>query len=424
MIAIPSASWVRAACIAGAAIPVGAAHGQQVRVIQQDRPSVFVRTDQVTGEDPEAPARLSRIIDDLNSTDFRTRCNADRALSEDTGITLRMIERELKSRGDALTLDTRERLCSAARARFNVSPRAAMGIQFWQNVNLRDRVVIEKTFPKFDAHGKIEEGDMVVEADGVKTVGPAARSRFQAVIVSHDPGDVIGLVIRRGDRRMNVDVRLGRRDELESNPGVTPDILERAWRVRAESILGPADRPIAPPTVPDNWAERAPSFRNDRMSMRRKSMAMGGPTLVGGGMPRGAEQINAGQDSRQYAQVFRRNGQVIINNGVIFLPGFAGVDPFGDSPYPAMKPQEELAELQRARDQYALLAGKAPPGRRVLPDGPVVMAPESPTRELSIIDKQIAAVRAEMIEAGLPLPETAAAGQPVDEGPAPGEGRP
>lgn len=414
-------------CAAAVAAAGAGAWGQNLRLIEQAQPSVFVRTDRSKGDDPAAPARLAKIIEDLGSPDFKTRCRADRELSEDGFITLPMIERELKQRRDQLSLDTRERLCSAARTRFNQTPRAAMGIQFWQNVNLRDRVVIERTFPKFDASNKIEDGDMIIEADGVKISGPAARSKFQSVIVSHDPGDVIPLVIRRGDRRINTEVRLGRRDELESNPGVTSEILERAWRVRAVSILGPAEKAIAPPIAPENWTERPMNFRGDRLSARRKSVSIGGPTLVGGGMPRGAERLNAQADGGQYAQVFRRNGQLVIN-GMVLVAGAGAMDPFAESAYPPMSPQEELAELTRARDQYALVQGKAGGARvgRVVPDGPVIMTAEVPAKELAIIEKQISAVRAELVESGLSLPDSAAAATP--EGPgdklAPGGGAP
>lgn len=418
-IARPRLVQLTAGCSCALAALVSAAHAQQIKLIEQAQPSVFIRVDRPKADDPEAPARLAKLIEELQSPDFKTRCRADRTLNEDTGISLSQIELAIKQHGDDLTLDTRERLCSAARGRFNQTPRAAMGIQFWMNSNLRDRVVIERTFPKFDSNTKLEDGDMVVEADGVKIGGPTARTRFQSVIVSHDPGDVIPLVVRRGEQKLDTEVKLGRRDELENNPGVTPDILDRAWRVRADSILRPEQAAIRPPVVPQDWSDRQTTaqIRVERLAARRKGPTPGGPTLVGGGMPRGADQLNDQLDPRQYAGAFRRNGQVIIINNMVFAPGIGvvgGFDPMAEANYPPMKPQEELAELTRARGQHAMGEAKAGLVRRPGADGRggVVIMQNMPGRELQIIDKQIAAIRAELAESGQKFPDSAEAATP------------
>jgi hypothetical protein len=380
---------------------------QPVQIIEQHNGKVFIRSDRTRPGDPDAPARLNKLIDDLGSSDFKVRAQADRSLFDDTGITLPMLERAVKDRGPQLSIDTRLRLTSAARARFSDTPRAAMGIQFWQNGNLRDRVVIERTFPKFDASSKIEDGDMIVEADGVTLTGPSARLKFQSVIVSHDPEDVIPIVVRRGDKKVNLNVRLGRRDDLDNNNFVDPGMLERAWRVRSASYVTPEVDPIKPPVKATEWNVNplGGMMRLDRVTARQKGVMGLGPSLAGGGMPRGAGADNDTFGQRLTAGNIRRNGQIIINGMVWMNPQF---DPMQEPNLPAISPQQELDELMRARAQSASSVDRIRGGKRAAPDGQLVVIQEFVAKDVALIEKQIAAIRAEMTEAGLPIKEPTA----------------
>lgn len=382
--------------------------------------SVFVRSAEELVPDAEAPERLSSLVRDLGSTDLKTRAQADRAIAEDSGITLPMIEALLRDPSVELSADARERLLSSARLRFNSSPRGAMGVQFWMQSGLRDRVIIEAPLPHFaDAQAKLKPGDMVIEAGGLRTVGPQAQPTFQSVVVSRDPGDLVPLVIRRGDQKIEVSVRLGRRDALQGNAFLTPDALDRAWRVRAGSLMGGEVPVIAPPAGEQvDWGDpnQLPA-RAFRSALRQKGMGdiASCPELVGGGMPRGAEMTDDFSDirltgfgnRRNNMQAIRRNNQVVwIANGLVLQQPF---DPFPLSNQPPMTLQEELDEATRMLNQQRTIVSMNRPARperpRIEPDNGMA-PPATNDQKLRMYEQQVLALRTEMMEAGIPIRPT------------------
>jgi len=441
---------MRIVALGAIAVAGGSASLAQQAIVQpldQLGQNIFLRVDRARVADADAPLRLDQFIDDLGGADFKARASADKALSEDQAITLPMLERALLERGSQMSMDTRLRITSAARGRFAQTPRAAMGIQFWQNPNMPDRVVIERTIPNFDAVNKIEDGDMVLEAGGIKVVGPNAQMRFQSVIVSRDPGDVIPVLLRRGEQKLEVSVKLGRRDELGNNTFITPDIIDRAWRVRSASYISPPGEAIKPPIkvgvapgvnggAPDWAMSPAAMMRLDRSIARAKGGSGIGPMVVGGGMPRGALLSDEQASQRMVAGNSRRlggGGQVFVNmNGVIFLQnqgvgfgGFGGVggfDAMADTAPAARTLQQELDALTTARKQSANASDKvrAAPLRRQVQGGAggmgQAMTPaEAVEREGKLLEKQIAAIRAEMAEQGITPQEPGAASAGHDD---------
>lgn len=390
---------------AGALVLAGVASAQQVHIVQPPGGNVFIRPGTGKVADPEAPARLARLIDQLNTGDFKARTQADRDLFDDQAITLPMLEQALKDRGAQSTIDTRLRLTSAARVRFMQSPRAAMGIQFWQNRNLPGRVVIERTFPEFKISKVLEPGDMIVEADGVSLKGPLAQRRLQALIVSHDPGDVVPLTVRRGAHRLDLKAELGERETLPNASFVDPTVMERAWQVRSESYVAPGSDPIVPPVGAKEWnVNPLPSTRIDRATARAKGVAGLGPSVVGGGMARGADEINDPLGQQLVLGNLRRNGQIVINNGLVWIAPQA--DPMIEPDLPVQTPQQELADLQRARAQATGAIAQNRNPRKPVPDGQLDILQDFVARDVAMIDKQIAAIKAEMTEAGIAVPES------------------
>ncbi len=398
----------------------GSTLAQQVQIIQPPGGRVFIRPQEGRVVDPEAPARLARLINELNTGDFKARTQADRELFDDQAITLPMIEQALKDHGAQSTMDTRLRLTSAARVRFMQTPRAAMGIQFWQNRNLISRVVIERTFPEFKASKSIQEGDMIVEADGVVLKGPLAQRRLQSLIVSHDPGDVIPITVRRGAEKMDFKIELGERQELPNAAFVDPNVLERAWRTRSASYVAPGSDPIVPPVTAKEWnANPLPAMRVDRATARAKGVVGLGPSVVGGGMPRGADQAYDPLGQQVLLGNLRGNGQIIFNNGQMWIA--QQFDPMLEPDLPTPTPQQELTELVRARTQAAGSLAQNRNARKPVPDGQLDILKDFVARDVAMIDKQIAAIKAEMTEAGIAIPEsldgTAAQGQTQDRPP-------
>lgn len=365
-------------------------------------------------DDPAAPARLQELIAGLGSADFRVREQASRNLEDDQGITLQMIEKAVRDSGTTLSLEARARLLGAARDRFWRTPRGALGIQFWNA--LSTRVVVEQTFREFEASQKIEDGDMIIEADGRPIDGPAAQQRLQAVIVSHDPGESIRLVVRRGEQKLNLEVRLGRREDL-ANAVLTDAIMTRAWQQRVSAVTGAgASGPITTGVRAADWSVN-PVGLNRAGQTRRKGMDASSIGAVGGGMPRGAE-LSIDAISQRLSQGMVRNQraaqQIIWQQNAWGGIGGIGWDPNAEPTAPTLTRKQELEMLLSSRaalvrDRERLDRFNPPVNPQVI-NRNVIGGNTPPTKTLEIIDKQVRALRAEMAEHGETLEDTDGAG--------------
>jgi hypothetical protein len=402
----------------GAWSALGVAPASAQRVIVVDRQPVVIRADPlpitvppdrfVQADDPTAPARLQEKIAQLGSTDAQLREQTTQDLIRDNGISLAMIDRAIREGGDKLSLEARQRLVTVAQDRFWRTPRGALGIVFWNSVtgipiNRRDRAVIGRTVDKFDSAGKLEMGDVIIEADGRKI---EASRNLQSAIVSHDPGETIRLVVRRGDEKLNLDVRLGRRDDLPDAP-LDDSLRMRAWNVRAASMMPETAHPILIDVKPGDWqATPVGQDRMNRMGLRQKGADLPGVGAVGGGMPRGAD-LSLGLISSQKwnPTAFRGNNralqQQIIWQQQAMWGGGLGWDANGD-PLPAT-PVDRRQELQ---DLLLMQASLVRDVQRTAM-GPPVQAPMgrnpgqlgfTAAENLEIVKRQISAVKAEMIE--------------------------
>lgn len=348
----------------------------------------------------EDPARLKNVFDglvaDLGSNDFAVRQRASGRLNADEQFGLGLLEAALKRQD--LTLEARTRLAATARQRFFHSSRAALGFQF--GLHMRDRIVVGTLFPKFPAFGMLEEGDMIVGADGFKLEGPGAKTLLQAIIVSHDPGENLQLVVRRGARKLDLSVPLGRFDELpEQGPVFIDERLSRAWRIRAQSRLRVIVEPIRIDPAPESWgpSDDAARRKADRMLMRETNEAP--LTLVGGGTPRA---LRGDDESRLFDPAARPQfvmvgGQPRVVNMPFARGGFAGnFDP--DAGLPTLDPKKEYAML--LDDRMAC-------DRQLGGVNPLALDPNDPRhkqlmelrKSRDLITKQMDALQAEMDEA-------------------------
>lgn len=346
-------------------------------------------------DDPEAAARLQEIVSALGSSDYRVREQASMNLTNDPAISLSMIEQVVRERGDALGLEARQRLMAAARDRFWRTPRGALGIQFWNN--LRDRVVIERTFRGFEAADLLEDGDMIIEADGRKIEGYMARNRLQSIIVSHEPNEVIQLVVRRGERIVRLNVHLGKRDDLE-NSTLTEDILVRSWQVRSEAYWPAGIEPINPGVSLADWQVTSKSQeRANRLAFRAKGVDVAGPNVAGGGMPRGAA-IPVDQLNIRMANALRNNNRaqaMLWQQG-----GLGGWDPNVEPNVPPETRRAELQQMLQAKVKIAaeLKTWEPDPSRPIDEQLMVERSYQERLKMLEMFDKQIRAIKAEMTE--------------------------
>jgi hypothetical protein len=372
----------------------------------------------------EDPSRVRPTFDSLvtalASPDFAVRQRATEQLAANDQFTLEMMESTL-ARKD-LTLECRYRLSSIARQRFFRTPRAALGFRFGEQ--LRDPAVVGETFQPFPAAKILEPGDMIIRADGVKLDGPAARPLLQSIIISHDPGEILHVVIRRGARKMELEIPLGKFADLGNGGGpLVEERLARAWRFRVQSRMGGVAEPIRIDTGGAPWvAAGDDAQRKMDMAMRREANEQ--PIrFAGGGMPRTAVAID---ENRMFDQVMRPqlvvvNGQVRVMNMPMFRNGMANfglneLDP--DAGLMAMKPEEELARLLELKQDCQRRLGNSDP--ESLPAGDARRLDLIETRnKLAVINKQMDAIQAERDDAAAaagksrpPAPNTVDANAP------------
>lgn len=304
----------------------------------------------------EDPAKLKqefdRLITDLAGNDFAARQHASEKLYANDQFDLPMLESALKR--DGITLEARSRVLAIARQRFYRTPRAALGFQFGMGP-LRDRIVVGQTFPKFDSATKLEEGDMFVSADGFKLDGPGAKVLLQSIIISHEPGEVLKLTIRRGPRKVDLEIKLGKFADLDQGGGaLMEDRLARAWRIRSQAKHGAAAEPIRISGVrPAPWggSEDAAQRKAERIMQRESNEAS--PKLAGGGMPR---LLTNPEEARFFEPAVRQqfmviNGQPRMANVPFIRGGFFGdIDP--DMGLLPMDPKVERSLLLEARMSY------------------------------------------------------------------------
>lgn len=363
------------------------------------------------GDDPTQAALVESLVQQLDSADWGERDIADTTLRNISLLTLKDLEKILAER--QLSTEQRARLMDIAQLKFVTSPRAAMGIGFFTEVD--NRVILERTMERFPAFSILQPGDMIVSVNGIALKGPLSRRTIQSQIISRDPGDALHLVIRRGAEKLEVDVPLGSYENLTQG-GTSLGILIRAWNARINRFAPEVTR-ASVEGVPENCA-----WRRVRAGQTRGAGAIAPPTEAappgsrftsirpaGGGASR-----QVGADGLEWnamgAQVIFRN-----NRGIVVDPrrGFAaqaqmgGFDPF-DTPIPA--PESDAQIVKRLESIEQRLAAETEgaddnPGAENVVVRPNPVQPANPfgasippAEQLRIVRRAIAAIRAQQAE--------------------------
>ena len=184
-----------ACLLAPAALPTAQA---QLSVSQKDEPYRLLPG----REDPGFEPQLRRAIAGLSDADPRWREAATRILSHSQSISCADL---LSYVTPETPLEARWRLLEAARMRFERSERAALGVQFG---SFDGMTAISSTVQGFDCNDRslLLPGDTIVSIAGVNVLTPppgapqratAVVSSIQPAIISHDPGDVVEVVVSR-----------------------------------------------------------------------------------------------------------------------------------------------------------------------------------------------------------------------------------
>jgi len=254
---------------------------------------VFGQGQLAVGQDEGRPSlldqRLDGLIASLEDESWAVREEATIMIGNpNEGFELDMLA-EVLERGD-LSDELRARLRIAARALFGLQTQAGLGVGFGA---ARDGgIEIASVVPdvdEFPAAGVLMPGDLIVGAEGRPLI---SSDELRAMILSHEPGETLLLLIQRGQEVLDLELPLGSYKLLRGAAPIVPSIADRAIEIRwARRGIGmPAPESIGGGISAENWVdagypEPSGSFRasNARRSPRIVSRGPGGEVYVGVG---------------------------------------------------------------------------------------------------------------------------------------------
>lgn len=245
----------------------------------------------LTAEPPPRP--LPVIVTDLGSPDYGVREAATDALMRTGKFPLADIEKALKD--PALTREQRARLELAAYRGFADSPRGAIGVQFNQLVRTAE---VEGVIDGFPAGKVLQRGDVITEIDGhplsSRTTADGGTSTVRALIVSHDPGDEVPIVVQRAGVPTPLTIKLGDFSRLGNNVVYAYE-LQAAWQHRLARLTGrTAPAPINATALRDGrnsqWSSGVPVDIIDAAAAFRAATG-DAPSVTPGASPDQARQF-------------------------------------------------------------------------------------------------------------------------------------
>lgn len=174
---------------------------------------------------------LEALLEQMDSPTLVDRETAEREMSALPGITLGQVER--LARADGLSPEQVFRLRQVGRRLFDLRPLAGMGVQFQGFSD--EGVIIADTIKGFPARDVLEPLDTIQVLNGRKM---RTQDDLRWAILSRDPGDVLSLVVKRADKTLEVEVRLGRFDDLPNAQKPSAVDLAYAFGKRWSRVVG------------------------------------------------------------------------------------------------------------------------------------------------------------------------------------------
>ena len=257
----------------------------------------------VSSAHAERPS-ISDLINQLDSQRLADREEASQKLAE-MDITLDMARRANVSI-ESLSAEQRSRLDQALYQRFKRVPRAGLGVQF--DTTFVQGVRLQAVTPTFPAAGILMPGDVVLKAQGVgfaSYINQQAWQSFRRRILSFEPGEEMSMVIKRGQRTLDLNVPLGSYADLGTTTPLVDDDLSAAWSLR-RSRLGfelrdPGRIKVADQTTP--WPPMTP------LDQTRLTPELG---LIAGGAPGARPTLRIDQLSRRLKQRLVAQSRIVI----------------------------------------------------------------------------------------------------------------
>lgn len=233
--------------------------------------------------------RMDGLIGSLDDSSWIVREQSTRMLGDpNEGFELDMFADALE-RGD-LSPEARLRLKIAARELFGQTTKAGLGVGFGA---VRDGGVeigtVVADVDRFPAAGMLVPMDLIVGAEGKPLT---TSEELRAMILSHEPGETLNLMVRRGERVLDLDLPLGSYEFLKGAAPISPRVADRAIEIRwaRRGISIPASNIAGSEISVDDWIiagypEEPGSFRasNARRSPKLVSPGSGRDVFVGVG---------------------------------------------------------------------------------------------------------------------------------------------
>ncbi len=225
---------------------------------------------------------------------------------EAAGEAIRKSDADLKSlfeimKRPSLSLEQRKRLEAVAREPFENAPRAGLGVSFDRAVDDGSvRIIGTVNRPGFHAHEVLKPGDTVRELDGLPV---HSQEQARSVILSHDPGDSIEILVVRQGARIRSSIKLGNFTDLDIGGPINQlrqDFrgrnLDAAYKVRLMRELGDHVQQSGAAAVdvgysPDAWDgiyRQIQNTRNKRAEQQGRNQPANLPVLNVGGAGRRA----------------------------------------------------------------------------------------------------------------------------------------
>lgn len=189
---------------------------------------------------PQNVSKLEELVAKLDANDPLERESACKAIRE-SDPDIKSIFEIMKR--PTLSLEQRKRLENVAREPFENSPRAGLGVSFDRSIDDGTvRIIGTVDRPGFHAHEVLKPGDTVRELDGLPV---RTQEQARSVILSHDPGDTLDVLVVRQGTPVRANIKLGNFLDLDVGGPMNQlrqdfrgRSLDSAYRVRLLRELG------------------------------------------------------------------------------------------------------------------------------------------------------------------------------------------
>lgn len=160
----------------------------------------------------------------------------------------------------------------AMEAFFN-APRAGLGITYDATPTTRG-VRLGNTVERFDAHGKLRAGDVVLALSGSPV--ESGSMDLPVAIASHLPGEETVISLLRNGEPMEITVTLGRRENLQTVRRLDESVLRRAWTIRMDRLRGGGNLGRLDTDLARSIVTAPPSASMTRLRAAEADVALGG----------------------------------------------------------------------------------------------------------------------------------------------------